>query len=336
MHRRGTALIYLLVVMTALVAFASLAIDMGRVNAARTKAKAVTDFAARSAATGLADSTFSSRGIATAANNTIDGVSTTITASDIVPGIWNSSAKVFVPTYVSPNAVKVTIRRTAADGNAIPLTFARLIGMNSCDVTATSIAYTTTETSTTYTAPATGNPWLAGMPPGTTGNSADIAPANSPTQAPMALSSGKTLQFNFSGQASNGPGFNPNSPDGNLQKLRSNNWGNEHGIANVTMPSTAVVAVFLDDSQPDSTPAPDSLDFSTASQRDFASISPKLKQPFFIGDGLREDGTTLQNFIVPAGATRLYLGIMDGFEWSNNSGGYTATVVKPAAVSLVK
>jgi hypothetical protein len=72
--------------------------------------------------------------------------------------------------------------------------------------------------------------------------------------------------------------------------------------------------------------------------RDFASLSPLLKQPFFIGNGLRNDGLSVQQFIVPAGATRLYLGTMDGFGWWNNSGSLEVTATKvpePATIVLV-
>ena len=61
-----------------------------------------------------------------------------------------------------------------------------------------------------------------------------------------------------------------------------------------------------------------------------------LKQPFFIGDGVRNDGVTPQSFVVPTGATRLYLGIMDGQQWSDNSGGYSCTVARPPLIAVVK
>jgi hypothetical protein len=52
-----------------------------------------------------------------------------------------------------------------------------------------------------------------------------------------------------------------------------------------------------------------------------------LKQPFFIGDGLTGTGTgAVQDFIVPSGATRLFLGTMDAFGWFDNSGQFTVTV----------
>ena len=46
---------------------------------------------------------------------------------------------------------------------------------------------------------------------------------------------------------------------------------------------------------------------------------------FFIGDGKTSSGA-LRRYLVPAKATRLYLGVMDGYEWNNNSGSFTVTV----------
>ncbi|HET9834372.1 MAG TPA: PEP-CTERM sorting domain-containing protein [Vicinamibacterales bacterium] len=59
---------------------------------------------------------------------------------------------------------------------------------------------------------------------------------------------------------------------------------------------------------------------------------------FFIGDGRRLDGVTPQYFIVPNGATRLFLGTMDGFEWNNNAGSLDVTVAavpEPATLTLL-
>ena len=72
--------------------------------------------------------------------------------------------------------------------------------------------------------------------------------------------------------------------------------------------------------------------------RKLAAILQKilLEFVFFIGDGLRADGVTLQDFIVPAGATRLYIGVMDGQQWSDNSGSLSTTVTKPTVITTVK
>jgi hypothetical protein len=68
----------------------------------------------------------------------------------------------------------------------------------------------------------------------------------------------------------------------------------------------ALSAVFLGPDEPVN-PAPASLVFANA---EFTTLSPGLHQMFFIGDG-RTSGNVLQRFVVPAGATRLFVGNTD-------------------------
>jgi hypothetical protein len=77
--------------------------------------------------------------------------------------------------------------------------------------------------------------------------------------------------------------------------------------------------------RPDTSPAPAALDFGTTQSRDYATLSPTLKQVFFIGDGRTSTGE-VQKVTIPNGATRLFLGPMDGVEWSNNSGAFSVQV----------
>jgi len=77
--------------------------------------------------------------------------------------------------------------------------------------------------------------------------------------------------------------------------------------------------------RPDASPAPAALDFGTTQSRDYATLSPTLKQVFFIGDGRTSTGE-VQKVTIPNGATRLFLGPMDGVEWSNNSGAFSVQV----------
>jgi hypothetical protein len=100
----------------------------------------------------------------------------------------------------------------------------------------------------------------------------------------------------------------------------------EHGMSNMTGPLNALVGVFLNDNVPDNDGTiPPALDFSTQGERDYTAIKPELRQPFYIGNGQTSSGLQ-QNIIVPKGATRFYIATWDGHEWSNNLGGFTATV----------
>jgi hypothetical protein len=94
-----------------------------------------------------------------------------------------------------------------------------------------------------------------------------------------------------------------------------------------------LAGVFLPDAPP-AAPAPPSLDFSsTAIGRSFTTLSPLLQQTFYIGDGLTGEGSgSTQSFLVPDGATRLFLGIVDGSYfvggpdyYDNNAGTFSAT-----------
>ena len=94
------------------------------------------------------------------------------------------------------------------------------------------------------------------------------------------------------------------------------------GISGYLGPQGALSGVFLSDAIPSSGPAPATLDFTPAglglSQ---PSLSPLLGQVFYIGNGLTSGGS-FKEFIAPAGATRLFLGIPDGFGFNGPPGAY--------------
>jgi hypothetical protein len=176
------------------------------------------------------------------------------------------------------------------------------------------------------------NPYLSGMPNGSTA-SGDSAPAQSPVQVTgLNLSAGGFLTFAVTGSVSNTGAPNPTTPpDGS----GFTSHGAENGMGGYNLPLNSLVGVFLTDAQPSLSAAPPTLDFSTGSPGlAFASLSPQLKQVFFIGDALTGTGSgNVQQFNIPAGATRLFLGTSDGFGWFNNSGQFTVNVTQTGGVS---
>ena len=92
------------------------------------------------------------------------------------------------------------------------------------------------------------------------------------------------------------------------------------GISGYRGPLGALVGVFLDDSIPSSGPAPSTLDF-IGGGIDFTGLTPLLNQIFYIGDGINSGGD-FQTFTAPTGATRLALGIPDGFAFVGPPGAY--------------
>ena len=180
------------------------------------------------------------------------------------------------------------------------------------------------------TVPGTANPWLAGMPNGTQSELGDYAPANSPVLVNLNQIPNSSIQFsNITGTAAHWPPA-PTGPEGCLTLNPciftniSHEIGAEYGKSNLTAPVNSLIGVFLDNNIPQY-PAPAALEFSTVQSRDYLDLHPQLKQVFFIGDGKTNSGVQ-QNITVPPGATRLFLGIMDGIEWTNNTGAFNVTV----------
>lgn len=145
---RGMALIYVAMVIVALMGFVSLAVDLGRVHLAKTELRCAADSAALAGVASLISGVTSAQTAAStyASANSVDGSSLTLdTANDIEFGTWDTSGRTFAvltgSNRTSANAMRVTARRTAARGNAIPLMFAQSIGLSTCDVTVTAIAY---------------------------------------------------------------------------------------------------------------------------------------------------------------------------------------------------
>ena len=418
-------MVYVILSMVVMCGFCSLAVDLGRVQCAKTELRTAADSAARAAASCLpqGNSTAQSEAITIAAANLVDGTALTLTNSNIVIGTWNTSTHTFTSGGTANNvtsyqAVQVTATRTAANSNGIPLMFGTIIGMPTCNVTATVVAALMTQpSSTTQYVSALGNPWLAGEPAGTTASEPDpgydnpsannshpwkydvanpgkvasavsaagssgtyTAPtdsskvtstdysANEPYGSPSGfvvdVTPGSVIQVsipinsqnmaNNQGLLTGGTGdtyangdsagyytnvsddaANPSDPQGTTTTS-----GTEHGLSNIIIPLNSVVGVFMDkngatygaDSTQETTEAnapttPLGLDFSTQAARDYTTISPKLDQTFYVGNGQTSTGLS-QTIIVPPNTYELFLGTMDGHEWSNNVGGYTTTITQ--------
>ncbi len=142
-RRKGFVVVYASFIMIALTGLVSLAVDLGRVQLAKSQLRDATEAAARYAATGISDSTYVSKAQSVASANYVDGTTLTLLSSDVVVGTWSTSTKTFTAGGSSPNAVRINSERSAARSNGISLFFARLVGASSCDIHASSIALST-------------------------------------------------------------------------------------------------------------------------------------------------------------------------------------------------
>jgi Flp pilus assembly protein TadG len=342
-------LVYSIVIFSVLIGFCSLGVDLAHVEMAKQELETAVVAAVRYGAAGLQSdaATATANAMAIAAQNNADGSPVVLLASDIQFGNWNTGTKTFTvvtgAAENTANAIRISSGRTVARGNGVSLSFAQILGQSFCDITATSTAMVTRGNSVTATVPATSNPFLSGEPsgteasPGNPNNSPDYAPAESPVAfSGLTITPGHTITFDsIDGGAGNSPGGATYGADGNPNDIETNYDGDEHGIATLTGPLNAVIGVFLSNALPDNSSAPASLDFSDDAERDFSNLSPLLKQVFFIGDG-RTDTGVLQTFVIPTGATRLFVGTWDGYQWNNNFGQYSITAHNSPTVTLVQ
>jgi len=197
----------MVVAMTALCAFVSLGVDLGRVQVAKTELQRAADAAARYAVTGLSRSRSAAitRAIAAAGENQVDTTHAILRNSDVEVGNWGGSPATFTRGGTPQNAVRVTARRTAARGNAIPLLFAQVLGLTHCDVSASAIAVINTGSGTGF----------IGLRQFNAGNNALVASFDPALGAP-----GGSNRFSNGTAASN-------------RRLRIGNRSNVHGVTAV-------------------------------------------------------------------------------------------------------
>lgn len=360
----GVTLIYATVILTVLMLFVSLGVDLGRVQLAKAQVQDAADAAARYAVTGLV----SSSNAATARNHAkaviaewnVEGAVIPDSDLTVTSGTWNEGDKTFTAGTMNPNAVKVDLQHSFAPRAGRPGLFVNVVAPSFSPVVhASSIAIAASE-ETEVSPPASGNLWLSGMPAGTQSKNFrtdashvwDYAGTTStPRQSALELDldsldlqPGDSLTFEgLSGTASYVPGSSENSADGLSSMLvalgatypGSPPTNSLNGMSNVRAPIGAIMAVFLTDDAPNLTSAPSCLDFGTAAQRDYATLSPQTKQVFFVGDGKRANGE-VQKIVVPTGATRVFIGMMDAWQWNDNVGNFKFNVYSRATVDTVK
>jgi len=165
---------------------------------------------------------------------------------------------------------------------------------------------------------------LAGQPDGTRDISA-AAPGNSPIQVNIPLTPGQVIQVLAVGSIS--PAFGPAVPPEGLGTAAQS--GNVFSLPLINAPQSSLVGVFLGDTT--NGPTPPNLDYR-GGLIDVSVITPGLQQIFYIGNGITGGGQ-LRNFVVPTGATRLFLGTMDrGDAVTMNSSAWMVTIATDAAL----
>jgi len=287
----------------------------------------------------------------------VDGGTPTMTNADVELGTWDPTTRTFTP---KPNGdvVRVTVKQDLTREGAAPL-FMSVLTSKKSEIVATAVARNMTLYKTIYP-PAAGNLWLSGMPFGmTTQNFRSDNPTvwdnsgtpEDPKQRPLEINlselglvPGNTVRLEgTTGTAIWVDNGSHNNADGDASYLVANGvapagsapTGSNNGMSNTRAPIGSVMAVFLSDNAPTTGSTPSNLDFGSSSARDYSSISPKLQHVFFVGDGLRTDGTT-QEIVIPDGATRVFVGMMDAWQWNDNVGNFQTKLYSGNETQLLK
>jgi Putative Tad-like Flp pilus-assembly len=354
-RRNGAVLAFLVLLLVMFAAVTSLAVDYGRVQLIKSEMQRTADATARGYmyfynTQGQSYANSHGPALYSSANNPIDANSGTAPTVNVTWGYWSTTSNVFTTANTSGYvpAVKVTVTRTNAGGNPALLYFGKLIGINSIDVHASAIAAQMGGETTSLNIPSRSDPYLAGMSSGSTTIGGDNTSSNSAYQvASIPVTPGTYLTFtSLSGTSSVGPGMASVGPGGNTgypvyhgqsYNNNPNAPSSENGVADARMYEDATMGMFLNDNAPTVAGAPSStVDWTSSSVANQATYSNlQVQAPFLIGTGATTSGTT-QQFLVPKGATRLFVGVWDGYYYNNNTGGLTGTVTVQYYVQLVQ
>lgn len=186
------------------------------------------------------------------------------------------------------------------------------------------LAVTAASAQTAVTVSGTANIYGAGLAAPLASNSSCGTASNGTAPVLVSIPPGAT---SFSLTSSSGtvacvdPGNVATSGDGPCQGLTNTNITGENNLSGIVHSGSTMflMGVFLGASAPVA-PAPAGLSY-TAGNVNFASQSAQLQQVFFVGDGLTGSGTgATQQFVIPSGATRLFLGFADASSFQGASG----------------
>jgi hypothetical protein len=136
---------------------------------------------------------------------------------------------------------------------------------------------------------------------------------------------GLSVSVTGTGWWAHGPHATYSDADGYGGNNVSNSQYDDFGVSLVSAPLNSLVAVFLGGTPPNPGATPGSLTFGVDDM-----TAPMLQQAFVVG-------STLDNITIPSGATRLFFGLHNGYEWWNNDGDMNVSVTPvpaPGAILL--
>ena len=143
-RRRGNIVVLSAVLLIAMAAMAAFAIDLGYIADAKNELQRSADAAALAAAARLPNISAAVPAAVNCASNNRTSITPALKTQDIVFGFWDRDTATFHnprPSGRPYNAVKVTLRRTTANGNPLNLFFGRVLRKQTTDIKVTAIAF---------------------------------------------------------------------------------------------------------------------------------------------------------------------------------------------------
>ncbi len=139
-HGAGTIMGLLWFVL--LVGITGMAVDVTDGFRTRTMLQATADSSALAGAIDLPDKAVA---VATAVTYAVYNMGTELNGSvldptDVLVGLWDGATQSLDQTSLVPDAVMVTVHRSAANSNALPVNFLRIMGLQTWNVTAQAVA----------------------------------------------------------------------------------------------------------------------------------------------------------------------------------------------------
>ena len=339
---RGAILFWTIVMIPVLLAMGLITVDMGSIYVNKSQLQAASDSTAKFAAVALrAGDPAQARANAKMAihDGLVGGKYLTLDDADIEFGIWTARSATFTPVTASEansaTAVRITARMRQADGTGSDSFYGSMFGYDGYDLTVTSVAAIGTPVALDI--PAKASPYLAGTGPGGKIAYERYSPGfgpeyiywneHQPLQVEIALEPGEKLIFRDTAGTVGHAGLSGVGGDGITDWIVKQNDVN--GFKGSHLPLNALTGVFLDDNAPATTHGPPGAHYCIRADQEALVHEPEVKQVFFIGDGIRNSDSTLQEFVVPDGATRLFLGISDELGWWwDNHGTFSTTLFK--------
>jgi hypothetical protein len=133
---RGLTALHFIVIASVIFGFASLALDLGRVQLAKTQLRIATDTTAKYSVKWVSNgaTVVQSRCNSIASDNYVDGSALTYGSSNVQVGYWDRVARTFTANGRPRNAIKLI------HGRSVPLALGPAIGMTECMVRSSAVS----------------------------------------------------------------------------------------------------------------------------------------------------------------------------------------------------